>query len=60
MDSREEFTDFKDRDFSVRIAATERAAMEMLHLVPKEVGFDESLLIMENLVTLVRMLSRVY
>ena len=26
--------------------------MEMLHLVPKEVGFDESLLIMENLVTL--------
>ena len=52
MDSREEFTDFKDRDFSVRIAATERAAMEMLHLVPKEVGFDESLLIMENLVTL--------
>ena len=52
VDSREGFTDFKDRDFSVRIAAPERAAMEMLHLVPKEVGFDESLLIMENLVTL--------
>jgi hypothetical protein len=34
-DSREVFTDFKDRDFSVRIAAPERAAMEMLHLTPK-------------------------
>ena len=51
-DSREGFTDFKDRDFSVRIAAPERAAMEMLHLVPKEVGFDEARLIMENLITL--------
>ncbi len=26
--------------------------MEMLHLTPKEVGFDEAQLIMENLVTL--------
>ena len=51
-DSREGFTDFKDRDFSVRIAAPERAAMEMLHLTPKEVGFEEAQLIMENLVTL--------
>jgi len=51
-DSREGFTDFKEHDFSVRIAAPERAAMEMLHLVPKEVGFDEAQLIMENLVTL--------
>jgi hypothetical protein len=52
MDSREGFTDFKERDFSVRMAAPERAAMEMLHLVPKEIGFDEAQLIMENLVTL--------
>jgi len=51
-DSREGFTDFKERDFSVKISAPEVAAMEMLHLVPKEVGFDEAQLIMENLVTL--------
>ncbi|HDQ03587.1 MAG TPA: hypothetical protein ENN23_03320 [Deltaproteobacteria bacterium] len=51
-DSRKGFTDFKERDFSVRVAAPERAAMEMLHLVPKVVGFDEAQLIMENLVTL--------
>jgi len=51
-DCREGFTDFKERDFSVRIAAPERAAMEMVHLVPKEVGFDEAQLIMENLVAL--------
>lgn len=51
-DFQEGFTDFRERDFSVRIAAPERAAMEMLHLVPKEVGFDEAQLIMENLVTL--------
>ena len=52
VDSREGFTDFKACDFSVIIAAPERAAMEMLHLVSKEVGFDEAQLIMENLVTL--------
>jgi len=51
-DRREGFTDFRERDFSVRIAAPERAAMEMLHLVPREVGFDEAQLIMENLVAL--------
>ena len=51
-DCREGFTDFKERNFSVRIAAPERAAMEMLHLVPREVGFDEAQLIMENLVAL--------
>jgi len=51
-DFREGFTDFSERDFSVRIAAPERAVMEMLHLVPKEVGFDEAQLIMENMVTL--------
>jgi hypothetical protein len=51
-DCREGFTDFKERDFSFRIAAPERAAMEMLHLVPREVGFDEAQLIVENLVAL--------
>jgi hypothetical protein len=52
VDILEGFTDFKDRDFSVRISAPERAAMEMLHLTPKEVGFEEAQLIMENLITL--------
>lgn len=51
-DSRAGFADFNERDFSVRIASPERAAMEMLHLTPKEIGFDEARLIMENLATL--------
>jgi len=51
-DSRPGFTEFQERDYAVRIAAPERAAMEMLHLVPGEVGFDEAQLIMENLSTL--------
>jgi len=48
----EGFTDFKERDFSVRIAAPERAAMEMLHLVPQIIGFDEAQLLIENLAAL--------
>ncbi|MEA3428823.1 MAG: type IV toxin-antitoxin system AbiEi family antitoxin [Thermodesulfobacteriota bacterium] len=46
------FSEFKEHGFSVRTAAPERAAMEMLHLVPRKVGFDEARLIMENLVAL--------
>ena len=49
---REGFTEFKEKDFSVRISAPERAMLEMLHLVPQKVGFDEALLVMGNLVTL--------
>jgi len=48
----EGFAEYKERDFQVKITAPERAAMEMLHLVPGKVGFDEAQLIMENLVTL--------
>jgi len=51
-DCAEGFSEFKEVGFSVRIASPERAAMEMLHLVPRKVGFDEARLIMENLVTL--------
>lgn len=51
-DFNEGYTDFRERDFSVTIAAPERAAMEMLHLVPGKIGFDEARLIMENLVSL--------
>ena len=49
---REGFTEFQEKDFSVRISAPERAMMEMLHLVPLKVGFDEARLVMGSLVTL--------
>jgi len=46
------FSEFKEKDFILKISAPERAAMEMLHLVPGKVGFDEAFLIMGNLATL--------
>jgi len=46
------FSEFKEKDFILRISAPERAALEMLHLVPGKVGFDEAFLIIENLATL--------
>jgi hypothetical protein len=42
-------TEFKSGEFAVIVSAPERAAMEMLHLVPNVVGFEEASLIMENL-----------
>lgn len=50
--SPEGFTELKEKDFAVRISAPERAMLEMLHLVPRKVGFDEARLVMGNLVTL--------
>jgi len=50
--SQEGLSEFKERDFSIRISSPERSAMEMLHLVPGKVGFDEASLIMGNLATL--------
>jgi hypothetical protein len=52
LDYEEGFTEIKERDFSVRISSPERAAMEMLHLVPNKVGFDEARLIIGNLIAL--------
>lgn len=46
------FSEFKEKGLILKISAPERAAMEMLHLVPGKVGFDEAFLIMENLATL--------
>jgi hypothetical protein len=46
------FSEFKEKNITMRISAPERAAVEMLHLVPGKVGFDEAFLIMENLATL--------
>jgi len=51
-DSQEGFSEFREKDFSIRISSPERAAMEMLHLVPGKISFEEALLIMENLVSL--------
>lgn len=45
-------SEFREKDLTLKISAPERAAMEMLHLVPGKVGFDEAFLIMENLATL--------
>lgn len=49
---REGLTEYNSRDFSVKISSPERAAMEMLYHVPNRVTYEESLLIMENLVSL--------
>jgi hypothetical protein len=43
---------FNERGLNLKISAPERAAMEMLHLVPNKIGFDEASLIIENLATL--------
>jgi hypothetical protein len=51
-DSQEGFSEFIEKDFLMRISSPERAAMEMLHLVPGKISFEEALLIMENLVSL--------
>jgi hypothetical protein len=45
----EGFSEYRERDFTVRISAPERAAMEMLYHVPGKVSFEEALLVMENL-----------
>ncbi|MDM8538618.1 type IV toxin-antitoxin system AbiEi family antitoxin [Desulfobacterales bacterium HSG17] len=46
------FSQYEDREFSIRISGPERAAMEMIYLVPQKIGFEESSLIMENLISL--------
>jgi hypothetical protein len=43
---------YKHRDISITISAPERAAMEMLYLVPKTQGLDESDKIMNGLLSL--------
>lgn len=50
--SQEGFSEHKNKEFSIRMSAPERAAMEMLHLAPGKVGLEEASLIMENLVSL--------
>jgi len=51
-DSKDGLSEFKEKGFPIRISSPERAAMEMLHLIPGKISFEEALLIMENLVSL--------
>jgi hypothetical protein len=48
----EGLSEYRERDYMVRISSPERAAMEMLYHVPSKVSFEESLLVMENLSSL--------
>ena len=50
--SKHGLSEFKEKDFFIEISSPERAAMEMLHLVPGKISVEEALLIMENLVSL--------
>jgi hypothetical protein len=45
----EGLSEYREREFTIRISAPERAAMEMLYHVPGKVSFEEALLVMENL-----------
>jgi hypothetical protein len=51
-DVQEGFSEHTQRDFSIRISSPERAALEMLHLVPRKIAFEEASLILESLVSL--------
>jgi hypothetical protein len=51
-DCKDGFSRFDEGEFSVRISAPERAAMEMLYHVPARVSFEEALMITENLAAL--------
>lgn len=46
------FTESKYKDIGITMSQPERAALEMLHLIPEEQGFDEVLQIMKSLTTL--------
>jgi len=48
----ESFSDYDHKEFTIRISAPERAAIEMLYYIPSQQGFDEALRIMEGLMTL--------
>lgn len=45
----EGLSDYRERDFFIKISAPERAALEMLYDVPGRVTFDEASLIFESL-----------
>ena len=45
----EGLSEYREREFAVKISAPERAAMEMLYHVPGKISFEEALLVTENL-----------
>lgn len=48
----EGFSEYRQREYSIRISAPERAALEMLYHLPGKGSFEEAYLIMESLITL--------
>ena len=52
LDMLESFSEHNHKEFSIKIAAPERAAIEMLYYIPSQQGFDEAMRIMEGLMTL--------
>ena len=48
----EGFSEYREKEFSIRISSPERAALEMLFHLPGKGSFEEAYLIMENLITL--------
>jgi len=48
----EGFSEYEEKEFSIKISSPEKAALEMLYHVPFKVGFEEAYLIMENLPSL--------
>jgi len=51
-DCSEGFSEYREKEFSLRISSPERAAMEMMYHIPNEVSFEEASLIAENLISL--------
>jgi len=48
----ENLSEYCHKEFTIKISSLELGAMEMLYHIPKKQGFDEALLIMQNLVSL--------
>jgi hypothetical protein len=48
----EGFSEYREKEFSIRISFPERAALEMLYHLPGKGSFEEAYLIMESLITL--------
>ncbi len=51
-DCQEGLSEYREKEFSLRISSPERAALEMMYHLPNEVSFEEAYLIAENLITL--------
>ncbi|MCK7518800.1 MAG: type IV toxin-antitoxin system AbiEi family antitoxin domain-containing protein [Ignavibacteriales bacterium] len=50
-DTRKYLNDTEIKNVKIKVSTPEMAAMETLHLIPKEQSFDEALKIMEGLTT---------